>query len=142
MERRGLRVRTRAIVLLTLSYLVTTASAEEPACPPGTAPHTVAEVLFGRNIGEVPGVSEEAWSRFVDEEITPRFPDGLTVIDSIGQWRNPASGRIVREPGKILRIILTEPTAMPKLAEIAAAYKRRFHQQSVIVMLTRACAVF
>ena len=35
-------------------------------------------------------------------EITPRFPDGLTVVDSVGQWRDPARGRLVRERGKLV----------------------------------------
>ncbi len=26
--------------------------------------------------------------RFVDREITPRFPDGLTVLQPVGQWRD------------------------------------------------------
>ena len=34
--------------------------------------------------------------RFLDDEVTPRFPDGLSVLDVAGQYRDP-SGRIVRE---------------------------------------------
>ncbi|MGH6814415.1 MAG: DUF3574 domain-containing protein [Hyphomicrobiaceae bacterium] len=135
-------MRISAVAFLAMSYAAAAVSAAEPVCPPDMAPHTVAEMLFGRNVGEVLGVSEAAWAKFLDEEITPRFPDGLTVIDSSGQWRDPASGRVVREPGKILRIILTDPAALPKLSEIAAVYKSRFRQQSVIVMLSRACAAF
>lgn len=118
------------------------AGAEDLACVAPAKRQVVAELMFGRNIGEVLGVSEEAWSRFVDQEVTPRFPDGLTVLESYGQWRDTASGRIVREPGKVLRIILGGPEDEPKLAEVAALYKQRFSQQSVIVMLSRACVMF
>lgn len=121
---------------------VSAAGAEELACVAPAKRHVIAELMFGRNIGEVLGVSDEAWSRFIDEEVTPRFPDGLTVLDAYGQWRDTASGRIVREPGKLLRIILTDGAAEPKLQEITEAYKRRFQQQSVILTLSRACVAF
>ena len=101
-------------------------------------------MIFGRNIGEIEAaVGEDDWQRFLDELVTPRFPDGLTVLEASGQWWNPPAGRIEREPSKILLIVLAnERTQAPKLAEIAAAYKRRFSQQSVIVMIRRACVTF
>lgn len=122
--------------------MLSSAGANELACVAPAKRQVVAELLFGRNIGEVLGVSEEAWSRFVDQEVTPRFPDGLTVLDAQGQWRDTASGRIVREPGKVLRIILGGADDEPKLHEIAALYKQRFKQQSVLLTLTRACVTF
>jgi hypothetical protein len=104
---------------------------------------TVVELYFGRNIGEVLGVGEEAWSRFVDAEITPRFPDGLTVIDLAGQWRDTASGRIVREPGKLLIIVLgSDPAEQARVGEIIDAYKRRFQQQAVLMLQRLACVTY
>ena len=32
-------------------------------------------------------VSDDAWVRFLAEIVTPRFPNGLTVVDANGQWR-------------------------------------------------------
>jgi hypothetical protein len=32
-------------------------------------------------------VTETNWARFVDREIAPRFPDGLSVVDAKQQWR-------------------------------------------------------
>lgn len=110
-------------------------------CAKGTKPRAVAEMIFGRNIGEIEGaVGEDEWARFVDEVVTPKFPDGLTVIDAYGQWWNPPAGRIEREPAKMLLIVLVDEKAQaPKLGEVAAAYKRRFSQQSVVIMMRRAC---
>ena len=51
-------------------------------------------------------MSESEWVRFVDREITPRFPDGLTVVDAAGQWRDRASNKILREPSKVVMIVL------------------------------------
>ena len=101
------------------------------------------ELYFGRNIGEVLGVSEEAWSKFLDEEITPRFPDGLTVTTIDGQWKDKGSGRIVREPGKLLSLIV-EPDAatMAKVGELIALYKVRHKQQSVLITQREICALF
>jgi hypothetical protein len=126
-----------------LSLLSGIARADATACPDGADRRIIAELIFGRNIGEVLGVSEDEWARFLDEEITPRFPAGLTVQDSYGQWRDTASGRIVREPGKVLTIIIGDAAAeVPLLKLVAEAYKRRFQQQSVITLTRTACVSF
>ena len=41
-------------------------------------------------------VSEAEWASFLNDEVTPRFPDGLSVLDVRGQSRN-LQGRIERE---------------------------------------------
>lgn len=99
--------------------------------------------MFGRDVGHRIGVSEKAWARFVAREITPRFPDGLTVTDASGQWRNPASGRIVREPSKLVIIVLPgNEDDEARLEAVVSAYKRQFRQQSVGVVVQSACASF
>ena len=67
-------------------------AAETPAppCTGAQRPKQVAELLFGRDIGRHDGVSESAFAHFVARELTPRFPDGLTITDATGQWRDPA----------------------------------------------------
>jgi hypothetical protein len=103
----------------------------------------VAELLFGRDIGERLGVSETAWRRFVAREITPRFPDGLTVTEAIGQWRAPDSDRLVREPSKRVEIVLPgNADDAARLDAIVSAYKRQFHQHSVGLILQSACVSF
>ncbi|KUL97437.1 hypothetical protein DK26_00210 [Bosea sp. WAO] len=112
------------------------------ACSPGQEAVLTAELLFGRKIGERLGVSEAAFRRFIDEEVTPRFPDGLTVLDASGQYRD-ADSRLIREPSKLLLIALKdEPEGRARLAAIAQAYKTRFHQQSVGTILRPACVSF
>ena len=112
------------------------------ACGPGQEAMLTAELLFGRKIGERLGVSEAAFRRFVDEEVAPRFPDGLTVLDASGQYRD-SSGRLIREPSKLLLIVLKdEPEGRARLAAIAEAYKSRFQQQSVGTILRPACISF
>ena len=119
------------------------ASAQLVDCRGGQRPTQVAELMFGRNIGNRIGVSEARWSQFVDREITPRFPNGLTVFNAAGQWRDRASNRIVREPSKIVQIVLPgDVEDVARLNEIAEAYKTRFKQQSVGVIVRPACVSF
>jgi hypothetical protein len=134
-------IRTSAILLIVFA-LAGSASAQPIACSSGK-PQQVAELMFGRKIGDRIGVSETAWARFVDREITPRFPDGLTVIDTRGQWRDRDRNRIVREPSKLVQIVLPgKDEDQQRLDEIAAAYKVRFRQQSVGIILRPACVSF
>jgi len=103
----------------------------------------VAELLFGRDVGHRLGVSESAWTRFVARKIAPRFPDGLTVSDATGQWRDRESGMIVHEPSKRVEIVL--PGAADdeaRLEAVVTAYKRQFHQHSVAVIVRPACVSF
>lgn len=116
--------------------------APAPACPEGSRQAVLADAFFGRNIGERLGVTEAAWRGFVDAELTPRFPDGLSVSDVAGQFRG-ANGVIVREPSKRLTLVLTDvPTQRAALAAAIASYKARFRQESVLVSETVACVAF
>jgi len=102
-----------------------------------------AELLFGRNIGGRVGVSEADFSSFVTREITPRFPDGLTIVDARGQWRDPVRSTVAREPSKIVLIALPGSAADDaRLQEIIEAYKARFRQQSVGLIVRPACVSF
>jgi hypothetical protein len=120
---------------------VTYASAQGIECRVAQKPMVVADLLFGRNIGGRLGVTEKRWSQFLATEITPRFPDGLTVVDASGQWRDPDRKQIVRERSKLVTIIMPAD-AQDKLDAIVSVYKRRFQQQSVGVVIRPACVSF
>jgi hypothetical protein len=133
---------TAAIVFL-IAEITTDAIAQSLACHGAEQPREVAELLFGRRIGSRGIVGETAWRRFVAREVTPRFPEGLTILAGNGQWRDPSSGRIVREPSTV--IIIAMPGTQQdhdRLGEIAAAYKKSFRQQSVGVIVRPACVAF
>lgn len=112
------------------------------ACPVGHEAARTAQLFFGREVKDGPQVSEADFARFVNEELTPRFPDGLTVSDSGGQWREP-SGRLVREPSKVVFLILPKaPDAQAKLDAARGAYKARFRQDSVLLVTQTSCVSF
>jgi hypothetical protein len=77
---------------------------------------------------------EDGWESFLDEEVTPRFPDGLTVLESFGQYRNQA-GTILEEDGVVLIIFYPldgAAEASANLEEIRTEYKEQFDQESVL----------
>ena len=132
----------RPLLLLMPLVLSGCAGVPRSACAPGLMPMVRAELLFGRNIGGREGVSDEDWRRFVDEEVTPRFPAGFSVTDVSGQYRN-SGGTIVRERSKELIIVASGGTDdATKLNAIRDAYKRRFNQESVLLVESPVCAGF
>jgi hypothetical protein len=140
---RIVRVLVLAAVLPCAAALGAAAQTPASTCHGGQQRRDVAELLFGRDIGRRLGVREAAWRDFVAREITPRFPDGLTVTDAFGQWRDPDSGRIVREPSKRVEIVLPgRADDSARLDAIMAAYKRQFHQRSVGLIVQSACVSF
>ena len=46
-------------------------------------------------------VTKEEFLVFIDQEVTPRFPDGLTILDGHGQFRG-ADGVLVKENSFVL----------------------------------------
>jgi hypothetical protein len=126
-----------------LLLLASCAAAPEP-CPVGASPATIAEAYFGRNVKTRAPVTEAEWARFMADTVTPAFPDGLTVLDGTGQWRN-AAGQISREDSKVLLLVLPgqdKAAAAARLAPVTAAWKARFAQDSVLTVLRQGCAGF
>ena len=135
-------IRMAAASMLALA-LTGAANAQLLDCLGGQRPTHVAELMFGRNIGARIGVSEDDFGRFVDREIMSRFPHGLTVFNAAGQWRVEASDKIVREPSKIVQIVLPgRVDDVARLKEVVEAYKARFKQHSVGMIVRPACVSF
>lgn len=77
---------------------------------------------------------ESQWSEFLDREVTPRFPDGLTVIDVYGQWReSKPAAPILRERSRLLVIVHPDTReAAEKIEAIRAAWKQARGETSVL----------
>jgi hypothetical protein len=130
-------IKSPVLALLTLFALPATASAQAPACLPPQKPMLDVELLLGRG-----KASDARWRDFLAREVTPRFPDGLTVYETAGQWRNPATNLIVREKSRVLRIIVPADSAPDKIAAVAEAYKKQFRQKSVGIVTRPVCVSF
>ena len=116
----------------------TTAAMHGDAARPATASGWVrSELYFGVGNEDDPvdpsNIDEARWRAFLDREVTPRFPDGLTVFDAYGQWLFRGRDAPERLKSKVL-VILHEDTAQ-RTADIEAirlAWKQATGHQSVL----------
>ena len=84
-------------------------------------------------------VSELDWQLFLRDEVTKRFPDGLTVVEATGQWRAP-DGTIDREHSKVLILVHADTPAARQLVQaVIETYRKAFDQQSVLWESARVC---
>jgi hypothetical protein len=92
-------------------------------------------LYFGLGPADRPeeGISEARWRTFLDREVTPRFPSGLSVLDVYGQWQSKGAATIERLRSKML-IILYPDTAenRSRIEAIRAAWKHDTGDQSVL----------
>lgn len=100
------------------------------------------ELFFGRN--SPAGVIPEAdFQSFLDNVVTPLFPDGLTVIDGIGQFRASGASAPEKEDSKLLILLYAfDQRQSDSVEEIRRRYKERFRQQSVLRVDRRSCVSF
>jgi hypothetical protein len=135
-------------LLAALGLLSACTQTGAPAQPPQVAasctaplkPALEVNLYFGR---EKPGgmVSEAEWAAFLAQEVTPRFPDGLSVINVAGQSRATASSSIGRERTKLLIVVVFDPPAhRAKVQAIVEAYNTRFSQIAVFQVEHAVCA--
>jgi Protein of unknown function (DUF3574) len=100
------------------------------------------ELFFGLSRTGAPDISEQEFQNFVDTQVTPRFPDGLTLLSGKGQFRS-AAGSIVQEGSKLL--ILLYPFSGKRTADVDAIrtqYKAMFQQESVLRVDEQSCVSF
>ncbi len=129
-------------VLVLLALVACAPSNPEVPCPEGSERFDEYSIFFGRNIGDAEGVSDDDWRAFLADTVTPRFPDGLSVFDAAGQWRN-SQGEIVRERSKMVLILaVPDSDTTRNLDEITEEYKRLFSQESVLRVTDSACVAF
>jgi hypothetical protein len=110
------------------------------AATPGISPQVAGdlfirtELFFGSRKPDGTEVTSKQWKRFLNQEITPRFPDGLTVLTGSGQFRD-SSGEIIKEKATLLILLYpleTQAESSEKIEQIREAYKLAFQQESVL----------
>jgi Protein of unknown function (DUF3574) len=100
------------------------------------------ELYFGLAQPDGSTVSKEAFQGFVDREVTPRFPAGLTLLRGSGQIRN-AKGMTVREGTKLLILLYPyDRDSSRKIESIRAEYSKAFQQESVLRVDSSSCVSF
>lgn len=112
------------------------------ACSPSARIFTRLELLFGTTKKDGGLVSETEWLAFLQNEVTPRFPDGLTVLTGLGQWRS-RQGQTTRETSRVLLIWhVPGPQTEAHIAAIRSLYRQRFQQDSVLRVDSVNCVAF
>ncbi|MGL4602885.1 MAG: DUF3574 domain-containing protein [Iodobacter sp.] len=136
---------TVAITLL-LSGCVTPVQKASPFKPEATCsigePMTQTTLYFGLNRPAGPVITAVEWQTFVDQQVTPRFKDGLSVFDAKGQWLGN-DGKLARENSKALMLIHSPDTASEQNIEaLRTRYKQQFSQDSVMRVDAPVCVAF
>jgi hypothetical protein len=138
--------------LVTLSHVLLIGATVllVPSSPAPAAPHCRAgakamvrvDLYFGAGLKDGAMIDDAAWRAFLAEEITPRFPEGLTVTTGEGQWREK-SGAILKETSRVVTIwYRASSTASARVDAIRTAYKVRFKQASVLRADSAGCVAF
>ena len=117
------------------------ALAQSTACGSASAAQLRTTLYFGttRPTG---AVSELEWQMFLRDEVTQRFPDGLTVWDAQGQWKS-AKGVIEQGGSKVLLVVHPDSaTARASVQEVIERYRKLFDQESVMRETASVCISF
>jgi Protein of unknown function (DUF3574) len=145
-----LRTGLRLLSLLLLVGVAGCAPTEHAALPTQSAAPTLSgdaahpgrttdwvdtKLYFGLGPADHPdqGISEADWRAFLDKEVTPRFPAGLSVVNVYGQWQGESEKSPERLRSKML--IIDYPDTMEnraKIDAIRAAWKQKTGDQSVM----------
>jgi len=130
--------------IILAAALVLSPVANAQACPfAGQKPMFVIQLFFGQTIGVRERISAAKWNAFARSVLTAHFPDGLTIYDAKGQWRDPRTKRIGREPTKVVVIAVDAfKDVRADVGDVMQTYKRQFRQQSVGVITTQGCGAF
>lgn len=107
----------------------------DPSHPGVTRGWVDTKLYFGLGPAEHPeqGVSEADWRGFLDREVTPRFPDGLSVLDVYGQWQGKNQAAPERLRTKMLVVDYPDtPENRAKIDAIRSAWKQKTGDQSVM----------
>lgn len=134
----------RSSILATFGLLAAVLIAA-PASATGCAGESWIEstLYMGRGPGNDGGVTDVQVQAFVDDTIVPRFPDGFTIMDARGYWRDRKTGRGAGE--RTLMLVVAHPAgpeADTALRTIADAYIDRFDQQAVLGSSHPVCVTF
>ncbi|MDP1545262.1 MAG: DUF3574 domain-containing protein [Anaerolineales bacterium] len=129
-------IRSSIVLIFAFSLIACTSGA-----PINFNADMVERLYFGRSIRDGGTVTDSSWATFMQQSITPRFPNGFTVWEAEGQWQGSEKA-IVREQTFVVEIIHPADSVDVGTAikQIIDEYKRRYRQESVLHVITPAKA--
>jgi hypothetical protein len=100
------------------------------------------ELLFGLSKPDGSIITEPEFQQFIDREVTPLFPDGLTLMNVTGQFKD-SKNVIIKEKSKLLLLLhRNDRNAQSNIEQIRKAYVTKFHQESVLRVDETSCISF
>lgn len=100
------------------------------------------ELLFGLSKADGSSVTEAEFQTFINQEVTPRFPDGLTLMNATGQFKT-SKNVIIKEKTKLLLLLhQSDRKNHAEIEQIRKSYVQRFQQESVLRTDEQSCASF
>jgi Protein of unknown function (DUF3574) len=134
----------KRIVLCVFTALALSACGGMPvsSCAVGAQALVQDQLYFGLSVPDGGQISLAQWQAFLRDEVTPRFPQGLSVVEAAGQWRGN-DGSIVQENSRVLTLVHADDKPNEAAIQaIMASYKSRFSQEAVMRLKQRACTSF
>jgi Protein of unknown function (DUF3574) len=101
---------------------------------PGSQLFVKTELFLGLDRADGSEVSSLDFNQFLARTVTPKFPDGLTLLSGRGQFRS-SNGKIIKESANLLILIYPFDRFIQSSKEIKSirqAYKQEFKQESVL----------
>lgn len=125
------------IVFVALALLFSYADRDNDTSHPlffDAAVQVRTELYFGLSGPGGTVVSPLDWRDFLDHEISPRFPKGITILGAQGMWQtgNPDSPIDWEDTRVVIIVHPNDRRENQNISEIIELYKRRFQQQSVL----------
>lgn len=104
----------------------------DPAHPATTQGWVETELFFGLGPrGSAKNI--HTWTRFLDKEVTPRFPSGLSVLDLYGQWQGKNDSHPERINSRLLILVYPDtPENAAGIDALRSAWKQKTGDQSVL----------
>jgi hypothetical protein len=112
------------------------------ACLGCTPAKQLNRLYFGMDKPTGRAVSEQEYNQFLQQEISTRFPKGLTLFEAKGQWQGE-KGTIEQEKSRVVEIVCDDtPENRDKVAAIAAKYKVLSAQEAVMIIKSQPEIIF
>ena len=131
------------VVFLLFLSIFPQSSLASSSCPVEGQTMSKVELYFGLDIPGGGRVKPPEWQGFVDDVITPQFPDGLTIDKISGQWRDATTEETIQESSRVVMILYkASENAEQAIEDIRATYKSQFQQDSVMRLDEINCVSF
>ena len=94
---------------------------------------TRTELYFGAGSISDADKPDERWENYINDIVTPRFPEGLTLLEGTGQWRVKPDQKPRRHRTRILILIHKDtPEKSKQVDEIRSLWREISGHQSVL----------